>query len=132
MEDLIALRELVSIDLWLQVYLLFKLLDFVTGFLKAWKTEGFKSRKLRDGVIMVIGELVAIIFSSILDLALNLNFLCMATKILFLVKEGISIIENLGAINVNIPNVVKDKLMELKGENQKTEGAAVEEKEEKK
>lgn len=103
-----------NVDKWLCIYAAFKILDFLTGFLKAFKIEGFKSSKLRDGVFRTIGEIVALMFTAILDYSLNLNVLLITTEMLFIFKECISIIENLGTIGVEIPDIVKNKIYELK------------------
>ena len=113
---MIDLKTIVSMDKWLQVYLIFKALDFLTGFLKAYKVEGFKSRKLRDGVVSTVGELVALLFSGVLDSLLGLNVIMLSTQSLFVFKEAISIVENLGLIGVHLPEFLKDKIQDLNPE----------------
>lgn len=110
---MIDLSKIICVDKWLQVYLIFKLLDFITGFLKAYKVEGFKSRKLRDGVVLTVGEIVAIFFAGLLDSLLNLNIIMISTQSLFIFKEAISIVENLGIIGVKLPEFLKDKIQDL-------------------
>lgn len=90
-----------------------KFLDFGSGILKCLKSSGtgYKSSKMRDGIITWIGELIGILFVLGLDLLLGLNFiLCGATLSLFIFKEGGSILENLGECGVRLPNIVKDRL----------------------
>lgn len=93
-------------------YLLVKVLDFSTGLLKTWKgVSPYKSSIMRDGIIRWIGELIAIVFVLGIDLILGLNYyLTGFTLGLFIYKEGGSIDENLKAIDVDLPGVVKDKL----------------------
>ena len=88
-------------------------MDFATGFMKAYKVEGFKSRKLRDGVIRVITELMAIVFSGVLDFAFGLNILMVSTKTLLVFKEAISIVENFGILGVELPDILKNKIQDL-------------------
>lgn len=111
--QLLSLQNTVIVDKWLQVYLVFLLMDFATGLMKAYKVEGFKSRKLRDGVIRVITELMAIIFSGVLDFAFGLNILMVATKTLLVFKEAISIVENFGILGVELPDILKNKIHDL-------------------
>lgn len=113
---MIDFKQVIYMDKWLQVYLVFKALDFITGFLKAYKVEGFKSRKLRDGVVLTVGEIVAIFFASMLDVIMNLNIIMISTQSLFIFKEAISITENLGLIGVKLPSFLKDKIQDLNPE----------------
>lgn len=94
-------------------YFLCKIFDFSSGILKSLKKggPGYRSSKMRDGIIKWIGELIAILFVSGLDLLLGLNFfLCGLTLSLFIFKEGGSIIENLAQCGVEFPDAVKDRL----------------------
>ena len=112
------INEVFTIDKWLQIYLILMLLDFATGFLKAYKVEGFKSRKLRDGIIRVITELMAILFSGILDIAFGLNILMISTKTLLVFKEAISIVENFGILGIQLPSIIMEKIQDLNPQNQ--------------
>ena len=115
---MVDLQEVIKLDLWMQVYLLLMVSDFITGFLKAWKAEGFKSRKIRDGVIRVIGEIVAIFVCGLLDILFNLGGIALlATKALFIFKEVVSINENLGIVGVKLPKFIMDKIEDLKDIN---------------
>lgn len=118
--ETIPFADIFELDMWLQAYLILMILDFVTGFLKAYKIEGFKSRKIRDGIVRVLGELVAIMVCGIIDHLLNLQGTgIFAVKILFVFKEVISINENLGIVGVKLPQWLIDKLEDLKDKNNK-------------
>lgn len=94
-------------------YFACKFFDFTSGILKCLKSggTGYRSSKMRDGIIKWIGELIAILFVMGLDLIIGLNFiLCGATLSLFIFKEGGSILENLAECGVNVPDVVKERL----------------------
>lgn len=93
-------------------YFAFKVLDFITGLLKTWKkVSPYKSKIMRDGIIRWIGELVGITFVIILDLLFGLNwYLTGFTLALFVYKEGGSIAENLSALGVDMPGIVKETL----------------------
>ena len=47
---MLDLQELLVIDKWFEAYLILTLIDFLTGFIKAYKVTGFKSSKLRSGI----------------------------------------------------------------------------------
>lgn len=95
-------------DILLSAYLILVLLDYITGFLKAYKEEGFKSRKIRDGVLRTVGEFIAIIFGVVVDEIAGTNgIITLSIKTLFVFKEGISIIENLAVIGVDIKFITK-------------------------
>lgn len=107
--------QVVHMDLLLEAYLILIVFDFAAGFLKAFKVEGWKSRKLRDGIMRVLGEIIAIIFAAIIDMILNLNGVGLfSVKSLFIYKECISIAENLGEIGVDLPDVLKNNIEILK------------------
>lgn len=110
-------KGLVVLDKWLSAYLIFVGIDLITGMIKAYKTEGFKSRKLRDGLLHVVAELLAIVFATVLDYVLNINILVMSMKLLLVWKEAVSIVENLGLIGVQIPTVIKNKIQDLNSDN---------------
>ena len=127
--ETLSLSQIFTIDKWLQVYLILMIIDYSTGILKAYKVEGFKSRKLRDGVIRSLTELIAIVFSGILDITFGLNILMVATKTLFIFKEAISIIENFGALGITLPKIVQDKVYDLSSLNSSQEEVKKEEEE---
>lgn len=88
-----------------------KVLDMLLGVLKSWKNANYKSRKMRDGIVRWIAEMVAVVFVIGIDLILGLNFyLCGFTLSLFIYKEAGSILENLAECGVELPNIIKDKL----------------------
>lgn len=94
-------------------YFACKFFDFASGILKCLKTGGggYKSSKMRDGIIKWIGELIGILFVMGLDLLFGFNFiLCGGTLSLFICKEGGSILENLAQCGVNMPDGIKDRL----------------------
>ncbi len=92
-------------------YLGCKVLDMILGILKTYKNGGYRSRKMRDGIIRWIAEIVAIVFVIMIDCVLGLNFLlCGFTISLFIYKEGGSILENLSECGVELHSAVAEKL----------------------
>ena len=94
-------------------YFACKFFDFGSGILKCCKSggTGYKSSKMRDGIIKWVGELIAILFVLGLDIIMGLNFiLCGMTLSLFVFKEGGSIAENLSEMGVELPDAIGDRL----------------------
>ena len=117
-------KAMLVLDKWIQAYLILTLLDFITGFLKAYKVEGFKSSKLRSGLFNIIIELVIMLLAGILDDLLGLEILLLSTKMLMIYKEALSIVENAGICGVPIPDFLRDKIQDLnpnKGEKKDEE-----------
>lgn len=110
----------ISVAYLLLCYFGVKLSDFILGLLKTWKNGGYKSSKMRDGIVRWIAELVAIVFVIMIDFILGLNFyLCSFTLALFIYKEIGSVLENLTECGVVLPTVVTNKLEVFNIENTK-------------
>ena len=108
-----------TIVIMLITYLAIKILDFASGLLKTWKIKNYKSSKMRDGLIKWIAELIGVIFVILIDMMLGLEFyLCGLTLALFVYKECGSVIENLGQLGVELPNILKEKLEVLNKEKE--------------
>ncbi|BDU83486.1 phage holin family protein [Clostridium perfringens] len=103
---------------WLLVfYLGIKTIDMILGILKSYKNKNYRSRKMRDGIIRWIAELMAIAFVLMLDMFLGLKFTLIGlTVALFAYKEAGSIIENLGECGVTLPSIISEKLEVLNTE----------------
>ena len=104
-----------TVAILLIAYLGCKVLDMLLGVLKSWKNANYKSRKMRDGIVRWIAEMVAVVFVIGIDLVLGLNFyLCGFTLSLFIYKEAGSILENCAGLGLPIPDKLKDALVQLK------------------
>lgn len=121
MEEFLFLKDLINVDKWIIAYLIFVAIDTISGLLKAWKIDGFKSRRMREGLIKVTTELLALVFSAIIDYILGLNILLLTVKMLLVSKEALSIIENFGLLGFTFPKIVTDKIQDLNPENKEEE-----------
>ena len=100
-----------SVSTFLLAYLGVKIIDMLLGLLKAWKNHNYRSSKMREGLVMWIAEMIAIIFVIGIDYVLGLNFmLCSFTLALFIYKECGSVLENLTECGVELPSIVTEKL----------------------
>ena len=100
-----------SVSTFLLAYLGVKIIDMLLGLLKAWKNHNYRSSKMREGLVVWIAEMIAIIFVIGIDYVLGLNFmLCGFTLALFIYKECGSVLENLTECGVELPKIVAEKL----------------------
>lgn len=99
-------------------FLALKTLDFITGSLKVLKNGGYKSSKMREGLIKFVAELVSVTFVIILDMIMGLDFYLTGITLSYVVyKEAGSITENLGEIGVHLPPQLAEKIEVLNPEN---------------
>ena len=103
---------------WLIIfYAAIKTIDMLSGVLKALKKKDYRSRKMRDGLIRWVAELIAITFVLILDMFLGFQYALIGVTVsLFIYKEAGSIVENLGECGVTLPNIISEKLEVLNTE----------------
>ena len=88
--------------------------DYLTGFLKAYKKKKIISSKMRDGLIKKFGEMMMIIVSVILQYLVGIPvYISVSISAYIVIMELISISENLGEIGVPIPNWLTNRLKVL-------------------
>lgn len=87
------------------------LIDIITGFTKAWVTKTVKSSKMRDGIAKKIGEFLLIVAMAVVVYAVMLpKEITYGTSVYILFMEGVSILENIDLMGVNIPLPIKKKI----------------------
>jgi toxin secretion/phage lysis holin len=110
-------------DIALQILLYCMLFDYVTGFLAAWKT------KTIDSDVMLWGGIRKFVVLGIIALCVMMDeYFGNQSPVLetiafyfYLGREVLSMVENLGKLNILVPDGIKDRLQQLKGvENDKT------------
>jgi len=97
------------------VLLIFTLIDTILGFVKAVKERQLSSDKLRKGVVKFIIYFIFIVLANCLDKVFGSPFgtsLRSFSISYLIITEGISILENLQAFGLNIPEKFK-KLLDL-------------------
>lgn len=93
--------------------LAFMLIDFISGFLKAWKNNEIDSSKMRKGLIKKVGEVLMLAVGELLVAGTMLPY---STNILQFISvylslmELISIFENLALLGVPIPGFINKTL----------------------
>lgn len=82
--------------------------DVLTGLLRAMKDKKVNSSISFDGLIRKAGEMLGVIFLTLVDLYLNTDGLITKTGVgLLILYETISIVENFKQIGVNIDFIMK-------------------------
>ena len=105
-------------DVALQSLLIIIVLDYITGLLKAGKKKSLSSKIGLKGIKRKVGILCLVAIAVIIDRLAGDSGLIRTTVIYYLVaNEGLSIIENLGALDIGVPEFITDKLEQLKGGN---------------
>lgn len=106
-----------GIDVALEVLLVVMVLDYATGVLKAWVNGTLDSRIGKKGIVKKIGYLTLVVLAVCLDhLAGDTGAIRTLIIYFFVANEGISIVENWGAIGLPLPKILIDKLEQLKGD----------------
>src|SRR5690606_24641134 len=108
-------------NITLQLLLFLMVFDFITGILAAGKNKSIDSDVMLWGGVRKIIVLAVVALAGLLDTffmshGLTANPLIQtASYFFYLGREGLSLVENLGKLNVLVPDAVKDKLAQLKG-----------------
>lgn len=103
-------------DVAIEALLIFIVADYITGLLKAWKTGKLNSRIGAEGIIKKVGYLIIVILAVYLDrLAGDIGVIRNIVIYFFIANEGISILENWGAMGVPFPEILRKKLEQLRG-----------------
>ena len=93
-------------------------IDYITGVLKAWHNGSLNSRVGAEGIVKKIGYLTVVTIAVFLDrLAGDTGVIRNLAIYFFIANEGISILENWGSMGVPFPNILREKLEQLKGED---------------
>lgn len=105
-----------SWDLALKILIVFMILDYSTGVIRAWINKEVSSEIglkgiARKGVIFVV-----LIVAVMLDRLLNTGTWVFRTLVcyFYIANEGISLLENCAGLGLPIPSKIKDALAQLK------------------
>lgn len=102
-------------DIALQCFLVVVVLDYITGVLNAGYNKRLSSKIGLKGIFKKIALLCLIALAVVIDKITGADGIVRTLIIYYLVaNEGLSIIENLGEMNIIIPEFIKEKLEQLK------------------
>lgn len=102
-----------------EILLIMMVFDVISGLLKAAKERRLRSHIMTWGLLKKVGSLLAVMLGILLDVYLNDKSPLFATAAAFYVigTEGLSVVENLVAIGVPVPNLIKERLMDMTKES---------------
>ena len=116
MNDTFFLSILTGYDTLFKALLVFIVLDYLSGVMRAIYTKKLSSKIGAKGIIKKIGYIILIVVVEILDILLKDNgYLRNIIIYMFIANEGISILENWSAMGIKVPDIIKDKFSNLKG-----------------
>ena len=116
MNDTFFLSILTGYDTLFKALLIFIVLDYLSGIMRAIYTKKLSSKIGAKGIIKKIGYIVLIVVVEILDILLKDNgYLRNIIIYMFIANEGISILENWSAMGIKLPTIIKDKFNNMKG-----------------
>lgn len=89
-------------------------LDIITGLVKAWSNEEFKSKKMRTGLSKKIGEIAIIVIGELFRYSLTLPAYIMTCVSLYIsFMELMSNVENLNELGVPLPAFITKVLQSV-------------------
>ena len=101
----------VSLDVLFQLFFIAIIIDFITGVISAGKQGRLKSRTCSNGMFRSLGELIILlIFVVVCHYVPPLGSYVNAFLIGFILKECISIMENLIQLGVELPHALVQAL----------------------
>ena len=104
-----------SLDLALQVLIVFMILDYGTGVLYAFLNNQLNSEVGFKGLVKKMMILVVLIIGVMVDRILGTGNWVFRTLVayFYIANEGISLLENVGNIGIPIPNKLRNALEQL-------------------
>ena len=102
-------------DVALQCLLIAIVIDYLTGIAKSFVSKKLNSNKGFKGIVKKLAMLCMVAVAQIVDTLMGHTGLIRTTIIYYLVaNESLSIIENLGEMEIIVPKALIDKLEQLK------------------
>ena len=105
-----------SWDLALKILIVFMVLDYATGVIRAWINKEVSSDIGLKGIARKAVIFVVLIVAVMLDRLLNTGTWVFRTLVcyFYIANEGISLLENCAGLGLPIPSNIKDALVQLK------------------
>lgn len=94
------------------------IIDVLTGVVIAWRNNDFKSAKMRAGLSKKFGELVYVLVGILTKFALGTELILYFTVGYICLMELSSLAENCDKLGVKMPDKLKEKLNNDKGESE--------------
>lgn len=100
----------------MSILLIFIVIDFISGFVKAWALKEFDSSKFYIGGIKKFGILFIVAVATQLDMIILGETVILRTVAIsyYIANEGFSILENWGQLGLPLPKALKEALAKLR------------------
>lgn len=110
-------------DIALSILVLFIVLDYIAGLIKAFVNKTVSSNVGLHGIARKAVIFIVLIVGVALDRILNSGAWMFRTLVcyFYIANEGISILENCCKIGINVPDPIKKALIQLKKEGNENE-----------
>ena len=116
MNDTFFLSILNGYDTLFKALLIFIVLDYLSGVMRAFYTGKLSSKVGAKGIIKKVGYIILVVVVEILDILLKDNgYLRNIVIYMFIANEGLSILENWSKMGIQMPKFIKDKFDDWKG-----------------
>lgn len=94
----------------------FIILDYITGLLRAMYEGVGNSKTHYKGIIKKLGIVLGVLFGAVADIIMSEGMPIFTTMLafLFIAGEALSIIENLGVMGVYVPEFIKDRFEQIR------------------
>ncbi len=102
-------------DVWLRVLVFFIVLDYITGVLAALYNKELDSSVGHMGIIKKVFILCLVAVAYQLDALVGTTIIRVAVIGFYIGTEGLSILENAIKAGLNVPDRLKDALVQIKG-----------------
>lgn len=106
-------------DTLLMVLVCMSVIDFISGILAATYEGHLNSQVGYKGIIRKVGIYLIVALACLIEKATGTELLRSAVIGFYIAMEGISIIENGGRCGLPYPQILRDKLEQLKGKEEK-------------
>ena len=112
-----------GMDKMLAILIIFMIIDFVSGFIKAWALKEFDSSKFYIGGVKKLGILMIVAIATQLDSLIHVDSVALRTVAIsyYIANEGFSILENWGAMGLPLPAAIKNALEKLRKDGEDDE-----------
>ena len=104
-----------GMDKMLNILIIFMVIDFISGFTRAWVKKEFDSSKFYIGGVKKMGILLIVAVATQLDLLIAIDGTALRTVTIsyYIANEGFSILENWGGMGLPLPEPVRNALAKL-------------------
>ena len=112
-----------GMDKMLNILIIFMVIDFISGFTRAWVKKEFDSSKFYIGGVKKIGILLIVAVATQLDMLIAIDGTALRTVTIsyYIANEGFSILENWGGMGLPLPEPVRNALAKLRKDDKKNE-----------